>query len=93
MTGRLPLSTVDAAALLPREFPMPWEEARRHPRLKEEVFQSLLSRYGNRNRVGEGRGLLMDAALKSLPHFYRLCPEIKILRDRIGSHFAMDSLQ
>lgn len=77
----------------PRALGIPWEEVRRHPRLKEEVFRSLLSRYGNRNRVGEGRGLLIDAALKSLPHFYRLCPEIKILRDRIGSHFAMDSLQ
>lgn len=70
---------------------IPWEEARRHPRLKEEIFEPLLNRYGDRSRVGEGRGLLVVAALKNLPHFYRLCPEIKVLRDRIHSHFAVDS--
>jgi hypothetical protein len=46
-----------------------------------------------RNRVGQGRDLLTGMALKNLPHFYRLCPEVKVLRDRIDNHFAMDSSQ
>ena len=88
-----PETEIYCCAAYPKALGVPWEAARRHPRLKEEIFRPLLNRYGDRNHVGEGRGLLIDMALKNLPHFYRLCPEIKALRDRINSHFAMDSLQ
>jgi len=86
-----PETEIYCCAAHPKALGISWEEARQHPRLKEEIFGPLLNRYGDRNRVGEGRDLLIGMALKNLPHFYRLCPEIKALRDRIDSHFVMDS--
>lgn len=67
---------------------MKWEEAQRHPRLKEEVFEPFLNRHGYRNRAGQGRDLLVSEAMKNLSRFYRLCPEIMALRDRIKGHLS-----
>ena len=63
-----------------------WEDARTHPRLKEEVFQPLLATHGDPRRPGGGRDLLIEASLQNLPLLFGLCPELQRLRDRIAAH-------
>ena len=63
-----------------------WEEARDHPRMKEEVFKPLLDKYGDPRRAGAGRDLMIDRSLENLPLLFRLCPELQTLRDRIAAH-------
>ena len=63
-----------------------WEDARGHPRLKEEVFQPLLARHGDAKRAGGGRDLMIEASLRNLPLLFQLCPELERLRDRIAAH-------
>ena len=62
-----------------------WEDARRNPRMKEEVFQPLLDRHGNQRRPDRGRGLMIAKSLKNLRLLFQLCPELKCLRDRIAA--------
>ena len=66
-----------------------WEEARTNPRMKEEVFQPLLESYGDPRRASGGRDIMIGESLRNLPLLYRLCPELKELRDRITT-FLMD---
>ena len=68
------------------ELHMTWEEARNHPRMREEVFTPLLARHGHARRPGGGRDLMITRSLRNLPLLYRLCPETKRLRDRIAAH-------
>ena len=63
-----------------------WEDARAHPRLKEDVFQPLLAKHGDPRRPGRSRGLMIEASLRNLPLLLRLCPELQVLRDRIAGH-------
>ena len=63
-----------------------WEEARRHPRLKEEVFEPLLRRHGDPRQPGAGRGLMINASVRNLPLLFDLCPELRCLHDRIAEH-------
>ena len=63
-----------------------WEEARRHPRMKEEIFAPLLASHGDRRRPGMGRDRMIDRSLENLPLLFRLCPELQSLRDRIAAH-------
>ena len=63
-----------------------WEDARAHPRLKEDVFQPLLAKRGDPRRPGGGRGLMIEESLRNLPHLLRICPELQELRDRIAGH-------
>ena len=63
-----------------------WEEARRHPRMKEEIFAPLLASHGDPRRPGAGRDLMIDRSLDNLPFLLRLCPELQSLRDRIAAH-------
>ena len=63
-----------------------WEEARRHPRMKEEIFAPLLASHGDPRRPGAGRDLMIDRSLDNLPLLLRLCPELQSLRDRIAAH-------
>jgi len=65
------------------ELGEPWDQARRNPKLKELVFAPLLQKRGDFRRAGQGRDLLIAEALQNLPRLYRLCPELKALRDRI----------
>ena len=60
-----------------------WEHVRRHPRMKEEVFDPLLARHGDAGRPGAGIDLMIDRSLGNLPLLYRLCPELRCLRNRI----------
>ena len=63
-----------------------WEDARAHPRLKEDVFQPLLAKHGGPRRPGGGRGLMIEESLRNLPRLLRICPELQELRDRIAGH-------
>ena len=63
-----------------------WEEARRHPRMKEEIFEPLLARHGDSRRAGAGRELMIARSLRNLPLLYQLCPELRCLRVRIARH-------
>ena len=67
-----------------------WEEVRRHPRMKEEIFESLLARHGDSRRAGAGRELMIARSLRNLPLLYQLCPELGRLRDRIAHHLQED---
>ena len=68
------------------ELGAPWDEIRAHPRLKEEVFEPLRKRPGDDRRAGGGRKTMIEASLRNRPALYRLCPEIKRLRDRIAEY-------
>ena len=77
-----------ACAAFRDEFPGSgtWEEARRHPRMKEEIFAPLLASHGDPRRPGAGRDRMIDRSLANLPLLLRLCPELQALRDRIAAH-------
>ena len=75
-----------ACAAFRSEISESWEETRSHPRLKEEVFDPLLSRYGDPRQPGAGRGLMINESLGNLPLLFDLCPELRCLRDRIVGH-------
>ena len=70
------------------ELGAPWDEVRAHPRLKDEVFEPLRKRHGDDRRAGGGRKAMVEASLRNLPLLYRLCPEVKRLRDRIEEVIA-----
>ncbi len=73
-----------ACAAFRHEMSGTWDDARSNPRMKEEVFQPLLAQHGDRRRPGGGRDLMIGESLKRLPLLYRLCPELKSLRERIA---------
>ena len=77
-----------ACVAFQRELGLMWDELRSHPHLKEDVFQSLLERHGDRTRLGGGRDLLLKESLRNLPLLFRLCPELKHLRDRVAKHIS-----
>ena len=75
-----------ACAAFRDELPGTWEEARAHPRLKEEVFEPLRSQLRFQWRApGGGRKSMVEQSLRNLPLLYQLCPETKQLRDRIAT--------
>jgi hypothetical protein len=53
--------------------------------MKEDIFEPLLRKHGDDRRAGGGRDLMIAASLKNLPLLFQLCPELKILRDRIAN--------
>ncbi len=63
-----------------------WEEARTHPRMKEEFFEPLLQTHGDRRQAGGGREEMITSSLRSLQRLFQLCPETQRLRDRIAAH-------
>ena len=65
-----------------------WNEARRNPRMKEEVFQPLIERHGDQRRPDGGRGPMIKRSLRNLPLLFQLCPELQRLRDRIAAHLS-----
>lgn len=82
---------VFACAPFRAQMGVSWEEARRHPRFKEVVFTPLLGLHGDDRRPNGGRDLMIGAALANLPLLYQLCPELKLLRDRIAAQFQGDA--
>jgi len=73
-----------ACAAFRKEIGGSWEDARTNPHMKEEIFHPLLDRHGDPRRPDRGRNLMIRESLKNLPLLYRLCPELKALRDRIA---------
>ena len=62
-----------------------WNTARQDARMKEDVFAPLLEKHGDNRRAGEGRDLMITESLKNLPLLFQLCPELKLLRNRIAN--------
>lgn len=79
----VPEVEIYACAAFRDDMNVTWKDARKNPRLKEEIFQPLLDSHGDANRPGGGRDLMIAQSLKNLPLLYQLCPELKSLRDRI----------
>ena len=67
------------------DLPGTWAEVRKHPRMKEEVFEPLLAKHGDPRRPSEGRDLMIERSLRSLSRLFQSCPETKRLRDRIAA--------
>ena len=63
-----------------------WQNARTHPRMKEEVFAPLLQMHGDPRQAGGGRETMTTRSLENLQRLFQLCPETKRLRDRIAEH-------
>ena len=68
------------------DLPGGWEDARAHPRMKEEVFVPLLQRHGDPRQAGGGREQMITRSLQNLQRLFQLCPETERLRDRIAAH-------
>lgn len=68
------------------------EEIRTDPsvRLKEEIFRPMLEKHGGQRQRGLARERMTRASLQNLPHLFRLCPELKRLRDRIATRLAAE---
>ncbi|MFO1523673.1 MAG: hypothetical protein U1G05_16915 [Kiritimatiellia bacterium] len=77
-----------ACAAYRSEIPEGWNSAREDLRMKENVFEPLLKRYGDSRRAGAGRDLMIESSLRNLPLLLELCPELRTLRDRIASLLA-----
>ena len=67
------------------DLPGTWEEARNHPRMKEEVFEPLLAMHGDPRRPSEGRDLMIEKSLQNLTQLFQSCPETRRLRERIAA--------
>lgn len=77
---------VYACAAFRGEILQRWEDVRRHPRMKEEIFEPLLATHGDSRRAGGGRDRMTEASLENLPLLFQLCPELRTLRDRIKNY-------
>ena len=75
-----------ACAAFRAEIAQGWQAARANPRMKEEVFAPLLSRYGDPRRAGGGRDRMTAESLRNLPLLMQLCPELARLRERLAMH-------
>jgi len=52
-------------------------------KIKENVFLSFLTAYGDSRRAGGGRDLLMEATLQNYNGMLQRCPELQALQGRI----------
>ena len=52
-------------------LPGTWEDARGHPRMKEKIFEPLLAKHGDPRRPSEGRDLMIERSLRSLPRLFQ----------------------
>ena len=68
------------------DLPGGWQDARTHPRMKEEIFEPLLQTHGDPRQAGGGREMMITRSLENLQRMFRLCPETMRLRDRIAVH-------
>ena len=73
-----------ACAAYRQEITGGWDAARQDPKMKEDVFLPLLQKHGDNRRAGAGRDLMIAESLKNLQLLFRLCAELKALRDRIA---------
>ena len=79
-----------ACAAFRKDIPITWDEARNHPRMKEEIFEPLLEKHGDRRRADKGRGMMVHRSLENLPLLFRRCPELQCMRHRIAAHLQQN---
>ena len=66
-------------------LPGTWKDVRKHPQMKEVVFEPLRMNLRDR-RPGGGREQMIRKSLQNLQRLFQLCPETKLLRDRIAAY-------
>ena len=66
-----------------RDLDAAWEKVRVSKRMKEDHFDPLLMKHGDKQGAGEGRKLMIQESLKSMRTLYQLCPELDDLRQRV----------
>lgn len=62
---------------------LPWDAVRKHPRLKEEVFEPFLKKHGDPREPGSGRGRLMRESVRNWRALISACPELDRLLERL----------
>ncbi len=72
------------------DLPISWADVRQHPRLKEDVFEPFLKRFGDSRSVGEGRERLTRETLANYRGLLHLCPELAELEDHLRSFLAQN---
>jgi hypothetical protein len=65
------------------KLPIPWANARIHPRLKEDVFTPFLRQYGIERAAGGGRKELTIETLANYDGLKTLCPELAQLEAQL----------
>ncbi len=70
------------------ELPIPWGQVRRHPRLKEDVFEPFLKQRGDPRSPGGGREGLARRTLTNYRGLLSVCPELAELEDRLRTFLA-----
>lgn len=63
----------------------PWQQARQHPRFKEQVFAPLLAAHGDVRAPGGGRMKMIERSLANPDLVFALCPELDRLRARLAA--------
>jgi len=67
-----------------------WSEISADISVKENVFADFIKSYGNRQRAGKGRDILMLETLKNYRGLLERCPELKELQSRIQNLLSSD---
>jgi hypothetical protein len=65
------------------KLPLPWGDVRRHPRLKEDVFEPFRKQFGDDRSPGGGREWLVRETLKNYRGLLDVCPELADLENRL----------
>jgi hypothetical protein len=60
-----------------------WQNVRTDVSVKENIFDSFLTMYGDPRRAGGGRDLLMNGTLQNYSGLLQRCPELAVLQERI----------
>lgn len=63
-----------------------WSAVRGNASVKEEVFLPFLDKFGDPQRAGGGRDLLMQETISNYPGLLARCPELRELQERIQAH-------
>jgi hypothetical protein len=72
------------------ELAIPWGDVRQHPRLKEEVFEPFLRRFGDTRSPGGGRERLTHETLANYRGLLSVCPELAMLEGRLRAFLAQN---
>jgi hypothetical protein len=73
------------------ELRIPWPDVRRHPRLKEEVFEPFLQQFGDMRSSGGGRESLTRQMLTNYRGLLSVCPELAELEERLRTFLTPSS--
>jgi hypothetical protein len=69
------------------KLPLPWADVRKHPHLKEDVFEPFLRRYGDAGASG-GRKRLTLETLANYRGLVSVCEELGQLENRLRTFLA-----